>query len=779
MSGSPHYEEKLPRVAVLGLGAMGLPMARRLAPVFPVIAFDVDPDRRAAVPDNAVPAATPADAAADADVVVLAVRDQQQVEAALFGDHGAVATMRPDTVVVLTSTVGPEAARRTAERLTEHRLLFVDAPVSGGPARSGAGDLLIVVGADEIALKAARPVLERLASTLTVVGPHPGDGQSLKTINQLLAGVHIAAAAEAVALARGLGLDAEVVVGALSQGAASSFMLADRGPRMLDAYGDGAEVRSRLDIFVKDMGIVSDVAGARTRPRATGLGGTATVPARRTRRIRLCRRFRDRHHAFPEGGSAMNAATLLMIAAAGIAVLLVLVIKVKLQPFVALVVVSLGVALAAGVPPADLVTTIQDGMGATLGYIATIIALGAMIGRIIELSGGARALAESLIDRFGERRTPLALTVAGFVLGIPVFFDVGLIILLPIAAGAARVSRKPLLVFALPMAGALLAVHAFLPPHPGAVAAAALLGADQALVLLIGLPITAVVIAAGYLIAKRMTRREYPMAAEVREKVYGNPDPGFGSDGTPGGGSSPVSGEDGTVLAPAQSGTRQAQRPPSFPMVLSLIGTPIVLMLLGAIGKNVLAEDTVAHGFATVLGAPMIALLIALALCGYFLGVRRGWSATRISEVMSSALPPVALVILVSGAGGVFGKVLVTSGIGDAVADVLRSTGLPLLVLAFLIALLLRMAQGSATVALVAGAGLLAPLLSAVDLSAPQLALVTLAMGGGALAASHINDSGFWMFTKLAGLEVSDGLRTWTVLTTAMGVLGFALTAVV
>lgn len=471
----------------------------------------------------------------------------------------------------------------------------------------------------------------------------------------------------------------------------------------------------------------------------------------------------------------MNAATLLTIAAAGIAVLLVLVIKVKLQPFVALVVVSLGVALAAGVPPADLVTTIQDGMGATLGYIATIIALGAMIGRIIELSGGARALAESLIDRFGERRTPLALTVAGFILGIPVFFDVGLIILLPIAAGAARVSRKPLLVFALPMAGALLAVHAFLPPHPGSVAAAALLGADQALVLLIGLPITAVVIAAGYLIARRMTRREYPMTAEVREKVYGNGEPGFGSPG----GSSPVSGEDGTLLAPAQSGTRQAQRPPSFLMVLSLIATPIVLMLLGAIGKNVLAEDTVAHGFATVLGAPMIALLIALALCGYFLGVRRGWSATRISEVMSSALPPVALVILVSGAGGVFGKVLVSSGIGDAVADVLRSTGLPLLVLAFLIALLLRMAQGSATVALVAGAGLLAPLMSAVDLSAPQLALVTLAMGGGALAASHINDSGFWMFTKLVGLEVSDGLRTWTVLTTAMGVFGFALTAVV
>ncbi|MEY8043016.1 NAD(P)-dependent oxidoreductase [Saccharopolyspora cebuensis] len=251
--------ETTQQVAVIGLGAMGLPMAGRLAPEFPVSAFDVAEQRReAAAAQGAVPAATPAEAAEGADVLLLAVRDQEQAEAALFGPDGAASTLPPGAAVVLTSTVGPPGARALAAALPRQR--FVDAPVSGGPLRAGKGDLLIVVGAEDAALAAARPVLDRLAGTLTVIGPRPGDGQALKAINQLLAGVHIAAAAEAVALARGIGLDPSVVVEALSQGAASSFMLADRGPRMLDAYADGAEVRSRLDIFVKDMGIVTDLA---------------------------------------------------------------------------------------------------------------------------------------------------------------------------------------------------------------------------------------------------------------------------------------------------------------------------------------------------------------------------------------------------------------------------------------------------------------------------------------------------------------------------------------
>ncbi|MER5756989.1 SLC13 family permease [Streptomyces sp. NPDC002088] len=473
----------------------------------------------------------------------------------------------------------------------------------------------------------------------------------------------------------------------------------------------------------------------------------------------------------------MSNSSLLIIAVAGVAALLLLILKGKVQPFVALMVVSIGVALAAGVHAADLVKTIEDGMGSTLGHIATIIALGAMVGRIIELSGGAHAFAHTLIEKFGTRRTALALTVAGFILGIPVFFEVGLIILMPIAHGVARAARKPLLVYALPMGSAMLTVHAFLPPHPGPVAAIEAIGASQGLVLLMGIPIAAVVTLLGYLLSRRLTRREYPMDPAVYAEVYGAP--GTAEDRpAPAETTGSVAPEDhGTAVLTKPAVAGSDVRPPSFGMVLTLIVLPILLILLGTIGQNTLAADSVLRSVLTVVGAPMVALLIDLGLCAYFLGARRGWDRARIAEVMGSALPPVAAVILVAGAGGVFGKVLVASGIGNAVADVLERTGLPVLLLAFLTSLALRAAQGSATVALITTAGILTPLLDRADLSAGHLSLVALAMGAGALALSHVNDAGFWMFTRLAGLDVATGLRTWTVQTTAMGLMGFALTA--
>jgi 3-hydroxyisobutyrate dehydrogenase len=249
-----------PHVAVIGLGAMGLPMASHLATTFPVTGFDPSAPRRELASQSGVTAeATPAAAFPDADIALLAVRDHAQAEAALFGSDGVLSTLKPGSPVILTSTVGPDAARDLADKLEAAGYPLIDAPISGGPVRAGSGDLLIVVGATPDALAAAQPVLDALSSTLTIVGPRPGDGQALKAINQLLAGVHIAAAAEAIALARGLGLDPAIVIEALSQGAAGSFMFADRGPRMLQAYTGGAEVKSRIDIFVKDMGIVTTV----------------------------------------------------------------------------------------------------------------------------------------------------------------------------------------------------------------------------------------------------------------------------------------------------------------------------------------------------------------------------------------------------------------------------------------------------------------------------------------------------------------------------------------
>ena len=254
-------------VAVLGLGAMGLPMAANLAERFPVRGFDVVAERRAlAERAGVVPTGTAAEAVAGADVVLIAVRDQAQLEELLFGETGIAPHMARGAVVLLTSTVGVAGVRAVAPRLAEAGLRFVDAPVSGGPARAGAGDLLVVVGADDDAWAAAEAVLEVMASTLVRVGDAPGDGQAMKTVNQLLCGVHIAAAGEALALARALGLDAEVALKALMSGAASSFMLGDRGPRMLQAYDEDAggphdvEVRATLNTFVKDMGIVSSAA---------------------------------------------------------------------------------------------------------------------------------------------------------------------------------------------------------------------------------------------------------------------------------------------------------------------------------------------------------------------------------------------------------------------------------------------------------------------------------------------------------------------------------------
>lgn len=254
-------------VAVLGLGAMGLPMATNLAERFPVRGFDVVAERRAlAERAGVVPTGTAAEAVAGADVVLIAVRDRAQLEQLLFGETGIAPHMARGAVVLLTSTVGDAGVRAVAPRLAEAGLRFVDAPVSGGPARAGAGDLLVVVGADDDAWAAAEDVLDAMASTLVRVGDAPGDGQAMKTVNQLLCGVHIAAAGEALALARALGLDAEVALKALMSGAASSFMLGDRGPRMLQVYDEDAggphdvEVRATLNTFVKDMGIVSSAA---------------------------------------------------------------------------------------------------------------------------------------------------------------------------------------------------------------------------------------------------------------------------------------------------------------------------------------------------------------------------------------------------------------------------------------------------------------------------------------------------------------------------------------
>lgn len=255
---SPAPRSPSPAVSVLGLGAMGLPMASRLAERFTVRGFDLHPERRELARELGVDVRDSARAAAGgADMLLVAVRTEAQLVDLLFGPEGVAEVLEPGSVVILTSTIGVSAVPATAERLEELGIDLVDAPLSGGPVRAGQGDLLVVVGARPAVRERAEPVLRHLSSTLIVVGDAAGDGQALKTVNQLLCGIHIAAAAEALALADALGLDRQSTLTALEAGAAGSFMLSNRGPRMLEAYDEGgAEVLSRLDIFVKDLGIV-------------------------------------------------------------------------------------------------------------------------------------------------------------------------------------------------------------------------------------------------------------------------------------------------------------------------------------------------------------------------------------------------------------------------------------------------------------------------------------------------------------------------------------------
>lgn len=444
----------------------------------------------------------------------------------------------------------------------------------------------------------------------------------------------------------------------------------------------------------------------------------------------------------------MSTALLLAIATASIVILLLLVIKVKVHPFVALLIVSLLVAIATGIPAEKIMETIITGMGGLLGHITIIIVLGAMLGAIIEASGGAESLAQRFSKTLGLKRTVAALTMAAFILGIPVFFEVGFIIVIPLIYGFTKVARVSPLKFGLPMAGVMLTVHVALPTHPGAAAAAGILHTDMGWLMILGIAISVPVGIIGYYVAKFMNRRHYPLSVEVLEQLQ--------------------------MARPEGQEKKNEPAPPGALTISGLIVVPIVLIVLGTLSHTLLAEGSLLRSVMTVIGTPPIALLIALGLAAWLLGMRRGWSKDKLEDLTGRAIPTSASVILVAGAGGAFGKVLVESGVGKALAVTLETLHLPLVPAAFILSLALRASQGSATVAILTTSGLLTQAVTGV--TDMQRVLVTLAACFGGLGLSHVNDAGFWVVTRYLGLSVADGLRTWTVLTTLMGLSGFALT---
>ncbi|WP_199548404.1 GntP family permease [Streptomyces sp. N35] len=457
---------------------------------------------------------------------------------------------------------------------------------------------------------------------------------------------------------------------------------------------------------------------------------------------------------------------LLTVAVLGIALLLFLIIKVRLQPFVALLAVSIAVGLSAGLSVTELFGTVQKstatsmietGMGGILGHVTIIIGLGTMLGAILEVSGGAEVLSRRLLGLFGEKRAPLAMGMTGLIFGIPVFFDVGIFVLAPIVYAAAKRSGKSILLYAMPLLAGLSMTHAFLPPHPGPVAAAGLFNVSLGWVILMGIACGIPAVLAAWAYSAWIGNRIFvPVPQDMLEAAE--------------------EAKEAVATEQREAGVKPPEQPVSLGTVLTIIGTPL-LLILAATFSSIALDPSTLRSVIEFFGHPFVALTIALLMAYYLLGLRRGWSRKSLETVSTASLKPVGNILLVVGAGGVFGAVLKGSGIADALAETFDDMGLPIIVLAYLISLVLRVAQGSATVAIVATAGIVVPLVQGGDHSQAFLALVIMAISAGSIFASHVNDGGFWIVAKYFGISERDTLKSWTVLESVLSVAGFAVAA--
>jgi GntP family gluconate:H+ symporter len=474
---------------------------------------------------------------------------------------------------------------------------------------------------------------------------------------------------------------------------------------------------------------------------------------------------------------------LLLLAIVGIALLLTLIIWVKVEPFIALLIVGLLTALAQGMPVGKLVGTAQGssnsilelGFAGILGHITIIIGLGTLLGAILEASGGAHVLTRALLKATGENRAPLAMGLAGLIFGIPVFFDIGIFVLAPLVYVAASQGKKSILLYCLPLIAGLSVTHAFLPPHPGPVAAAGLLHVGLGWMILMG---AACAIPAwfvgGVLFSSWIGKRIYiPVPEEMlaASKVAGGSGGSVGSGGDSGTGAGGGGGD-------LPEDDIEPRNEPALSTVGWIIAVPLILILAGTFGSIWLPKDSAIAGVANFFGTPAIALTIAVLLAFWLLGYRRGMSKSKVSELANASLRPVAMILLVVGAGAFYGRVLTETGIGTAVKGTLDGWGLPVLVAAYVISCGLRIAQGSATAAIAASAAIIGPTVANSGYSQAQLALIVAAICAGSIIASHVNDGGFWIVSRYFGISVKDTLKTWTVLETVLSLVGFAMSAI-
>ncbi len=433
----------------------------------------------------------------------------------------------------------------------------------------------------------------------------------------------------------------------------------------------------------------------------------------------------------------------------GIAVLLFLILRLKLHAFLALLISSILVGLIAGMSPNTIMDTVKEGMASTLGFVATVIGLGAMFGAILEQSGSAKVIANTLVTKFGVQKSPYSMVVAGFIIAIPVFFEVAFILLVPIIYSLQKTTKKSLLLYALPLLAGLAVTHAFMPPTPGPIAVADIIGADLGWVILIGaivgLP-TAIV--GGILFGRFISNKIYV------ETPFNDTVPQDESD---------------------------KKHLPKIGTILLIIAIPILLILVSTFSSSGLLpinNPSLRYTIA-LLGHPFSALIIANLIAWYVLGIRQGFTKEQLLKITAKSMGPAGMIILITGAGGVFKQFLVNTGAGKMIAESLADIGFPILLFAFLVALLVRVIQGSATVAMITAAGLVAPILAEGNFTNFDLASIVICIAAGATALSHVNDSGFWLVSQYLGITEKQTFKTWTAMTGILAFTGFAIVSII
>ncbi|SFI75836.1 GntP family permease [Brevibacillus centrosporus] len=432
----------------------------------------------------------------------------------------------------------------------------------------------------------------------------------------------------------------------------------------------------------------------------------------------------------------------LVITLISIVLLLILITRFKVNPFVSLLLAAGFVGIASGMPLVKVVDSIKDGMGGTLGFIAIVLALGTMLGKMMAESGGAERIARTLINRFGEKNVHWAMMFVAFIVGIPVFFQVGFVLLIPLVFTIARQTGVSLVKIGIPLIAGLSIVHGIVPPHPAAMAAVDLFQADvgKTIMLSIIVALPSAIIAGplyGTWISKRVQTSISPeLSAQLSEP-------------------------------------KDERDLPSFGITVFTVLLPVLLMLLATIADVNLPKEDVLREWADFIGNPITSLLIAVIISFWTLGFNRGFTKDDILKFTNDCLAPTATILLVIGAGGAFNKVLLNSGVGDYIAELATASAISPIFLGWLIAALIRVATGSATVSMMTAAGIVGPIALQIPGTSPEL--LVLATGAGSLILSHVNDSGFWLIKEYFNMSVQDTLKTWTVMETILSVVAIIL----